>query len=41
VQRLHGGNRRHAGVVAIVQKLCHGAAVGPPRVGVPDPRREE
>jgi hypothetical protein len=41
MQRLHGCDQGHLVVLAPGQKRRHRAAVGPSRIGVPDPRREE
>ncbi len=41
MQRLHGGDRRHAVLLAPGEELGDGAGVGPPRVRVADGGRKE
>ncbi len=41
VERLHGRDRRHAGVLAPEKKARHGARIGAPCVGVADDGGEE
>jgi hypothetical protein len=41
VQRPHGGDRRHPGILAPGQEIRHGTAIGPPRMRIADLRGEE